>query len=209
MEAARRVLVVDDEPVVNESCRRILGARGFDVATTESGRDGLRRAATQHYDLVITDLKMPDLDGMDLVRRIRKERPDTAIVVITGFGTVSSAVEAVRLGVSDYIEKPFTPTQLADAVAKALGPTEPARPPERVEVEAELVRAVLQRAAADGAFGRDLAARPSRVLCGVPLGSEAKAALVSGDVAWVEKHCGELSNGERSWLMHRLEAEVW
>ncbi|HUT33319.1 MAG TPA: response regulator [Planctomycetota bacterium] len=209
MEASRKVLVVDDEPIVNESCRRILGARGFDVATTESGRDGLCRAATQHFDLVVTDLKMPDLDGMELVRAIRKERPDTAIVIITGFGTVPSAVEAVRLGVADYIEKPFTPTQLADAVAKALGPPEPEHVAERIEVEADLVKQVLRRASGDRSFADDLMTRPSRVLCGVALGPEAKAAIASGDVAWIEKHCGELTDGERTWLEQRLEAEIW
>jgi DNA-binding NtrC family response regulator len=209
MEEARKVLVVDDEPVVNESCRRILRARGFDVATTESGRDGLTRAAAQHYDLVITDLKMPDLDGMELVRAIRRERPGTAVVVITGFGTVPSAVEAVRLGVSDYLEKPFTPSQLAEAVSKALGPAPEARQAERVEVEAALVKAVLRTAAADRAFADDLMTRPSRVLCGVALSPEAKAAIASGDVAWIEKHCGDLSDAERSWLTQRLEAEVW
>ncbi len=206
MIATRRVLVVDDEPVVNESCRRVLAARGFDVATTESGRDGLSRAAAQHFDLVITDLKMPDLDGMDLVRRIRNERPGTAVVIITGFGSVPSAVEAIRLGVSDYIEKPFTPSQLTEAVEHALAaaPEEPA-----ARVEADTVRDILRQASSQPAVARDLLFKPSRVLSGVPLSSEAKAAIACGDVAWAEKECGELSPDERAWLQHRLEAEIW
>jgi len=207
METLRKVLVVDDEPVVNESCRRILAARGFDVATTESGRDGLSRASAQHFDLVLTDLKMPDLDGMDLVRRIRRERPDTAIIVITGYGSVPSAVEAVRLGVSDYIEKPFSPKQLAEAVGRALAPA--GEGGGKVEVEAEMVRDVLRRAAGDPRFGGELARTPSRVLCGFTLSAEAKAAIASGDLAWIEKHCGDLTVGERTWLEQRLEAEIW
>jgi DNA-binding NtrC family response regulator len=201
-----RILVVDDEPVVNESCRRVLHARGFDVETTESGQDGLSRAAAQDFDLIITDLKMPDLDGMELIRRIRRERPHTAIVVITGFGTVGSAVEAVRLGVSDYIEKPFTPKQLSEAVSKALAPAPEER---KVRVEADLVKDVLRRAAADSGYGRELVSARGRVLSGMALSSEAKAAIVSGDIAWVEKECGELSPEERAWLEQRLQAEVW
>jgi len=111
MVAAGRILVVDDEPVVNEGCRRVLAQEGHAVQTTESGREALTRAVAEDFDLVITDLKMPGLDGMDLVRALRHQRPATAIVIITGYGTVPSAVEAPRLGVSDYIEKPFTPKQ--------------------------------------------------------------------------------------------------
>lgn len=206
MDARGRILVVDDEPVVNESCRRILSARGFAVETTESGRDGLSRAARQDFDLVITDLRMPDLDGMDLVRQIRRERPHTAIVVITGYGTVPSAVEAVRLGVADYIEKPFTPAELADAVTKALPPAAEAPP---VRVEAVLVREVLRLASSDPAFGQALVAPGGRVLSDLALAPEAKAAIASGDIAWIEKACGELPQAERAWLERRLEAEIW
>ncbi len=206
MSAHARILVVDDEPVVNDSCRRILAARGFNVDTTESGLDGLSRAAAQHFDLIITDLKMPDLDGMDLVRRIRRERPGTAVIVITGYGTVPSAVEAVRLGVADYIEKPFTPGQLTEAVGKALAPDGSEG---TVQVEVETVREVLRRASHDTRFAGELAERPSRILCGFPLSSEAKAAIASGDVAWIEKHCGEVADAERAWLERRLEAEIW
>ena len=205
MVAGAKVLVVDDEPVVNESCRRVLAREGFEVNTTESGQDGLSRAFAQHFDLVITDLKMPDLDGMEIVRTLRSQRPRTAVVVITGYGTVASAVEATRLGVSDYIEKPFTPAQLAQAVQRALHAAEPPR----VDIEAELVRDVLRQASADPKFGQQLLTTGSRVLSGLALSAQAKAAIVSGDIAWIEKHYGELSPEERTWLEGRLEAEIW
>ena len=206
MVASPRVLVVDDEPVVNESCRRVLSARGYEVDTVESGREGMSRASAQEFDLVITDLRMPDLDGMELVRTIRRERPNTAIVVITGYGSVPSAVEAVRLGVADYIEKPFTPKQLTDAVAKAFAPAAEAA---AASIEAELVKEVLRRAARDPGFGGELLMKPGRVLCGMALSPEAKMAIASGDIAWIEKTCGELSPEERAWLERRLEAEIW
>jgi len=206
MVASRRILVVDDEPVVNESCRRVLSARGYQVDTVESAREGLSRASAQDFDLVITDLRMPDLDGMELARSIRRERPNTAIVIITGYGSVPSAIEAVRLGVADYLEKPFTPKQLTDAVSKALTVEQDGA---KVEVEAELVKEVLRRASNDAGFGRELVAQGGRVLCGLALSAEAKTAIVSGDIAWIEKQCGELSAEERAWLERRLEAEIW
>jgi len=206
MVAARRILVVDDEPVVTSSCRRILLTEGDDVQTTESGQEGLRRALSEHFDLVMTDLKMPDLDGMELVRAVRGRRPETAIVVITGYGSVSSAVEAIKLGVSDYIEKPFTPEEITKAIDRALAGT---KRPDRTKIEADLVKEVLKLAATDQDFGRRLLYEGSRLLSGFPLGPRAKAAIVSGDIVWIEKECGELTSTERDWLERRLQAEIW
>ena len=206
MVAARRVLVVDDEPIVTKSCRRVLAGQGYDVETTLSGREGLDRAFTERFDLVMTDLKMPDLDGMELVRALRKERPQTVIVIITGYGTVPTAVEAMKLGVADYVEKPFTPEEIAEAVDHALlGAEEEAG----VEIDADLVREVLKMASEDNDFGRRLLFEGSRTLSGYSLSSDAKAAILSGDIAWIKEHCGELSSEERDWLRRRLVAVIW
>jgi len=203
---AQRILVVDDEPVVTQSCRRVLTAAGYEVDTTESGRDGLNRACAQEFHLVITDLKMPDLDGMNLIRTLRQQRPHTAIVVITGYGTVDSAVKAIRLGVSDYLQKPFTPEELSRAVSVALKEVAGSS---SGEINAELVKQVLLRAAGDQSFGVHLLTEGSHVLSGLPLSAETRAAILSGDIVWIEKTCGELSPEERQWLERRLEAELW
>jgi DNA-binding NtrC family response regulator len=206
MVAPRTVLVVDDEPIVNESCRRILGQAGYEVDTAESGREGLDRALRRHFDLVITDLKMPDLDGMALVRELRSKRPHTAIVIITGYGTIPSAVAAMSLGVADYIEKPFTPRRLSEAVGEVF--SAPQEEP-KIQIEAEGVKEVLRRAARDPGFGSELLLKPGRVLSGLALSPEAKAAIASGDITWIEKHYGELTAEERDWLERRLQAEIW
>ncbi len=142
MVAGRRVLVVDDEPIVTQSCQRVLGELGYEVETAESGQEGMKQALAEAFDLVMADLKLPDLDGMELIRVLRRERPQIAIVIITGYGTVPSAVEALKLGVTDYIEKPFEPDQLTEAAKRAFAA--PPRPEARIE--AELVREVLKRA---------------------------------------------------------------
>jgi len=207
MVAPKRILVIDDDVAVRRSCERALNHVGYEVRTVATGREGLAQATRSDVDLVMADLRLPDLDGMEVVRSLRSRRPEVVVLVITGYGTVASAVEAVKLGVSDYLEKPFTPEELSKAVGEAL--KEVAGTSATTGIDAELVRQVLLRAARDQSFGVRLMNGGSRVLSGMPLSSEAKAAIVSGDVVWLEKTCGELSAEERAWLERRLEAEIW
>jgi CheY-like chemotaxis protein len=109
---AGRILAVDDEPVVLESLRRILVLDGFSVDTVERGPEALGLVQRNDYDLVFTDLKMPGMDGVEVVRGIKQLRPDIDVAVITGFATVESAVETMRDGAADYVQKPFTPDEL-------------------------------------------------------------------------------------------------
>ncbi|MCX5685087.1 MAG: response regulator [Planctomycetota bacterium] len=204
MVASARILVVDDEPVVTKSCRRILGDAGYRVDTATSVQEGLSRAVAGDFDLVMTDLRFPEMSGMDLVRALRNKRPEVAVVIITGYGSVPTAVEAVKLGVSDFVEKPFTPEQIMEVVIRAVG----GRSPPAVQIEADQVRQVLRLAARDPTFSRRLLAEGSHVLSGYALSPAAKAAIASGDIAWVEKECGELSLEERVWLKQRLETET-
>ena len=115
-----RVLVVDDDPDVRESCKRIFHERGYAVETASSGQEGLELARRGYFDCALFDLKMPDMDGMEIVRRARADRADMAVLIITGYGSVDTAAEATRLGVSDYVSKPFTPQEITDAVDRAM-----------------------------------------------------------------------------------------
>lgn len=120
MVTPRRILVVDDEPVVRDSCQRVFAAHGYDVETSGSGEEGLDRGMRGYFDCALIDLKMPDMDGMEIVRRVRKSRGNMAVLIVTGYGAVGTAAEAARLGVCDYIQKPFTPEELVQAVEHAL-----------------------------------------------------------------------------------------
>jgi len=206
MVMAQTVLIVDDEPMVTRGCRRILSEAGYQVDTAATGQEGLNRAVEGRFDVVMTDLKLPDLDGMELVRRLRNCRPDQAIVILTGYGSVSSAVEAVKLGVSNYLEKPFTPEQIVQAVEQAVVTRGDDRP---APIEKETVLEVLRQAQKDPQFGRRLLEEGSRILAGVSLRAATQAAIVSGDIAWIEKQFGPLGPGERQWLLQRLQAERW
>jgi len=115
-----RILVVDDEMIVCESCKRILEEEEYEVDTALSGKEALEKMKENPYDIVITDLKMPEIDGMEVLRTFRKEYPDAIIIMITGFSTVETAVEAMKLGAFDYIPKPFTPDEVSIIVKKAI-----------------------------------------------------------------------------------------
>jgi len=120
MAVCQRILVVDDEEAIRKGCQRILGDCGYEVETAATGKEGLERTTCGYYDCALIDLKMPDLHGMELVRSVRRNRSHMPVLIITGYGTVDTAAEAVRLGVSDYICKPFTPRQIVEAVRWAL-----------------------------------------------------------------------------------------
>ncbi|MCC6671774.1 MAG: sigma-54-dependent Fis family transcriptional regulator [Planctomycetes bacterium] len=112
------VLVVDDERVVCASCARILGDEGHRVTTTQDPHEGLRLAAANKPDVAIVDLKMPGMDGIQFLRRIKEISPSTEVMIITGFAEIQTAVQAMKLGAFDYVPKPFSPDQLLIAVAK-------------------------------------------------------------------------------------------
>jgi DNA-binding response OmpR family regulator len=114
------ILVIDDESIVQESCRRILVPEGYAVESAYTGQEGLGRLADASFDLVITDLKMPGISGMEALKKIKHDDPDVGIIMITGYSTTDTAVEAMKLGAFDYLPKPFTPDELMAAVSKAL-----------------------------------------------------------------------------------------
>ena len=115
-----RVLIIDDEDIVRVSCQRILVPEGYEVRSTNSAAEGLGLLAHEPVDVVLTDLKMPDIDGMQVLEKIKEKWPDIEVIMITGYQTITTAVEAIKLGAFDYIEKPFTPGAIVEAIDKAI-----------------------------------------------------------------------------------------
>jgi excisionase family DNA binding protein len=116
-----RVLVIDDEQPVRDLLAKTLTSADYDVDTAENGPDGLDRMRTVEYDLLITDLKMPGMDGLSVIREARRLRPELPVIIITGYSTEASAIEAINLGVAGYITKPFRLPRIVAAAARALG----------------------------------------------------------------------------------------
>lgn len=116
-----RVLVVDDEASIRDLLSKTLALAEYDVDLAFDGRTALDRLRTTPYDLLITDLKMPGVDGLTVIREARRLKTDLPVVIITGFSTEASAIEAVNLGVSGYLTKPFRVPRVLAVAAKALG----------------------------------------------------------------------------------------
>lgn len=116
-----RVLVVDDEAAIREVLSKTLALVEYDVDLAPDGRTALERLRMISYDLLITDLKMPGVDGLAVIREARRLKADIPVIIITGFSTEASAIEAVNLGVSGYLTKPFRVPRVLAAAAKALG----------------------------------------------------------------------------------------
>ncbi len=115
-----KILVIDDEKRIREGCFSILTKENCLVDMAESGETGLTMIAEKHYDIILTDLMMPGIGGMEVLAKVREQHPDSVSIVITGFATLEHSIEAMKKGAFDFIPKPFTPDQLRVVVSKAV-----------------------------------------------------------------------------------------
>src|SRR6204780_1074578 len=116
----KQVLIVDDEPNLRKILSAQLSRDGYEVMTAEDGEQGLALLKEHHIDLVITDLKMPKVDGMTLLRKALELEPELPVVLITAHGTIDTAVEALKSGAFDFVTKPFDKDEVRQIVSKAL-----------------------------------------------------------------------------------------
>ncbi|MBT3343438.1 MAG: sigma-54-dependent Fis family transcriptional regulator [Gemmatimonadetes bacterium] len=117
---SERILVVDDEVDLAASCTRLLDSRGYGTGVAASAEEALEILSTEDFQLVLTDLKMPGMGGMELLRKVREASPEIQVLMMTAYSTVEDAVEAMRLGAVDFVPKPFTPDHLLIVIEKAL-----------------------------------------------------------------------------------------
>jgi CheY-like chemotaxis protein/glycine cleavage system H lipoate-binding protein len=115
-----KIICVDDEEVILDSFRKILVIDGYSVDTVTNGKEALGLVQSHHYDFLFTDLKMPEMDGVEVTKAVKHLRPDIDVVIITGYATVETAVETMKYGALDYVQKPFTDDELLAFVKKAL-----------------------------------------------------------------------------------------
>lgn len=114
------LLVVDDEEVVCQACRRIFSRQGFQVEANVDAREGLAWATERDYTIILLDIKMPNMDGIQFLERLREKRPDVPVLIITGYPSIPNAAAAMRLGACDYVTKPFTSEEVTQAVQRVL-----------------------------------------------------------------------------------------
>jgi DNA-binding response OmpR family regulator len=260
-----------------------LRKEGYTVDYATTGQGALDYFGQKPYDLLVADLRLPDIDGMEVVKRAKGKNPELPVIIITGYGSVPSAVGAMKIGVFDYLSKPFTKNEFVDSVQGALKdsaitiPVKTAEKKERSTVSDRLVKdrtfrqdilrgfetlengqismearnamvggefqwinenldqlsekqfrsilslmetearviekrevaQVLERVGGDRGFWADLMRQGSFALKDYRISSEAKAAIVSGDLLWIKEHVGELSEKQLRWILSRLEMESW
>lgn len=205
----QKALVIDDERIVIDSVTKILKEERIDVEATLSGRQGIEMALKKDYDLVLTDLRMPDIGGMRVLRDLKRAKPDLPVVMITGYATVPSAVQAMKLGAAEILEKPFSPDGLVAVVQKAMKApaSHPAGDPGVIHRE-EILR-MLERAAVDQNLVYDLMHCGADALSDYEFTNAEKLAILTADIEWIERHVGELSHVQRKWLEARRNSEIW
>lgn len=115
---ARRVLIIDDELIVCMSCKRALEKKGYEVDSAQNGAEGLEMARRADYDIIFTDLKMPNMEGTEVALNLRSIAPRAKIVVMTGFCTEENYIAITSMGVAGYMEKPFAPSDIVQMVER-------------------------------------------------------------------------------------------
>jgi DNA-binding NtrC family response regulator len=111
-----KILIIDDEDVICKACKMVLSERNFICDHCLLGKQGLERALDQPYDVLLLDMKLKDMDGMEILKAVKEKKPGLYVIVITGYSTVANTVKAMKLGANDYLSKPFTDDQLIAAV---------------------------------------------------------------------------------------------
>jgi len=210
------VLVVEDEFSLAKGLQMVMDEEGYAVDMTDTGQGALDKFRTKDFDLMVADLRLPDIDGMEVIQRVHEKRPETKVVIITGYPSVSTAVQAVKMGVSDYLRKPFTDDEFRAAVGTALKDREKGSMELLIEetekerlIQGQEVIRVLERAYQNKAFWRDLMENGSEALRDYRLSHNAKAAIVSADLNWIRENVGELTEEQLLFVHRRLEREAW
>ena len=214
-EVHSHILVMEDDLNVAKGLEMTLTEAGYDVCVAGTGRIALEALKDEHFDLLIADLRLPDTNGMEVIRQVKELEPKTEVIAITGYPTTAIAVEAMKLKVNDFLPKPFNEDQIKTAVSKALHarkerPTvEAAKTEEEKLIQKREVTEVLNRTADDSKFWASLMENGSEALKTYTLSSEAKAAILSGDLRWINQNIGELTQKQLMFIYKRLESEAW
>jgi DNA-binding response OmpR family regulator len=213
-----QILVMEDDLGVAAGLETVLSEAGYEVNLADTGRLALEAFEQKRFDLLVADLRLPDIDGMEIIRQIKARKPETEVIVITGYGTPATAVKAMKLGAHDFLPKPFTEDQIKTAINEALAGHKQ-KPKETVVKKAETekekliqkkeVRRVLSRTTEDLDFWSDLMENGSFALSDYPLSDEAKAAIASGDLKWLNQNVAGLSRRQLTFIYKRLEREAW
>jgi DNA-binding NtrC family response regulator len=203
------ILVMEDDQTISAALDMILTEAGYDVEVAETGEDALELFEKKGFDLLIADLKLPGIGGIEVIRQVKEKKPETEVIVITGVGTQPIAEEAMTLGAHDFLPKPFTDDQIKTAINEALKHHDAGPFHLFSVIQKREVLGILSRAADDQKFWDDLMELGSEALDKTQLISDAKAAIASGDLKWINENVGELNQKQLRFIYKRLERETY
>ena len=204
-----RILVMEDDKTISTALEMILTEAGYDVDVAGTGENALELFDQKPFDLIIADLKLPGISGMEVIKQVNEKNPKVEVIVITGVGTQPIAEEALELGAHDFLPKPFTDDQIKTAIDEALKRHETG--PFRLfsVIQKREVLGVLTRAADDEHFWNELMELGSKALDQAQLISDAKSAIASGDLKWINENVGELNQKQLAFIFKRLERQAY
>ncbi|MBI9090790.1 MAG: response regulator [Desulfobacterium sp.] len=212
------ILIMEDDLNVARGLKMVLDEEGYDVDLRDTGHGALDALGQYEYDLLMADLRLPDIDGMQVIRQVKDITPGTGVIAMTGYATSALAVDAMKLGACDFIAKPFTEEQIKSAIDDALASNLAKSGAMGMGFQADgavtsiqrrEVFKVLTRTSEDKRFWNSLMEKGGDALWEYTLTGEAKAAIASGDLAWINENVGELTQKQLMYVFKRLEREVW
>ena len=211
------ILIMEDDSNIANGLKVILDEAGYNVDLQDTGKGAIDAMNKYNYNLLMADLRLPDVDGMDVLKEVKDTNPDTEVIVMTGYATNDLAVNAMKLGARDFIQKPFTEEQIKSAIDDALAAnlsrikkmSAADRKLAKASIEKREVLKILNRTAEDSNFRIQLIDKGSSALSEYSLSSEAKAAIASGDLKWINENIGELNQKQLMFIYKRLEQEAW
>ena len=200
-----KILLVDDEMTLGKGLEKILRKEGYTVDYATTGQGALDYFSMKPYDLLVADLRLPDIDGMEVVKRAKGKNPELPVIIITGYGSVPSAVGAMKLGVFDYLSKPFTKNEFVDSVQGALKESAFTIPVTTTEKKER--PSVSDRLAKDKTFRQDIL-RGFENLGNGQISLEAKNAMVGGEFQWINENIDQLTEKQFRSILSLMETEA-
>ncbi len=211
------ILIMEDDLNIAKGLKMILDEEGYNVDLQNTGHGAMDAMNQYNYNLLMADLHLPDIDGMQVVKQVKKDNPNTEVIVMTGYATSALAVDAMKLGAHDFVAKPFTEEQIKSAIDDALAVnlsrieemSAPNRKLAKASIEKREVIKVLNRTAEDNEFRISIMDHGSNALSDYTLSSAAKSAIASGDLKWINENIGELNQKQLMFIYKKLEQEAW
>ena len=210
------ILVMEDEPSLAKGLEMVLNEEGYAVDLAMTGESAMSKIDSDSFDLLVADLRLPDMDGMNVIRELKNRMPETMTIIITGYPTVQSAVDSAKIDVFEYLRKPFTDDEFKDAVERALKKKQETGMDDFIthtekgrQILKEEVMRVIDKISRDDDFLQRVMEKGSDALKDYRLSAMAREAIITGDLRWIEENVGRLNEQQMELLCSRLERESW